>query len=79
MNATRLDEMHRLLGQQDAYIVILKQIRIAVHSERISAEAAAALNAIGDVAYRGSVEANERVAGIAAEVQTDIAIERAAA
>ena len=50
MSRERLDEMNRLLGEQDAYIVILREIRKAIESGRLNVITVIALNVLGDIA-----------------------------
>ena len=78
MSRERLDEMNRLLGEQDAYIVILREIRKAIESGRLNVLTVIALNVLGDIAFVRSTNAAERVNRIAADVQADLAIEKAA-
>ena len=79
MSRERLDEMNRLLGEQDAYIVILREIRKAIESGRRNVLTVIALNVLGDIAFVRSTNAAERVSRIAAELQAEMAIEKAAA
>ena len=79
MSRERLDEMNRLLGEQDAYIVILREIRKAIESGRRNVLTVIALNVLGDIAFVRSTNAAERVNRIATDVQADLAIEKAAA